>query len=100
MEGVRGWKEKGDYRGEEVEPFLEAWAASWGGTWHFDVDEVCDAGGDQAFVAISEWGTGAGSGASVDQRRYLTVTFGEGRLARVQQFSEPGGALKTLGLPD
>jgi hypothetical protein len=49
---------------------------------------------------ISEWGTGADSGASVDQRRYLTVTLGEGGLARVQQFSEPGDALKTLGLAD
>ena len=59
MEGVLGWTEKGVYRGDEVEPFLEAWAASWGGTWHFDVDEVRDAGGDQVFVAIHEWGTGA-----------------------------------------
>ena len=100
MEGVLGWTEKRVYRGEEVEPFLQAWAASWGGTWHFDVDEVRDAGGDQVFAAIHEWGTGADSGARVDQRRYFAVTLREGRVARVRMFSERSDALKTLGLEE
>jgi ketosteroid isomerase-like protein len=100
MTGVVGWAEKRIYRDEEVEPFLQGWADSWGGTWHFDVDEVRDAGGDQVFVAIHEWGTGVDSGASVDQRRYFAVTVRDGRLARVQMFSERGDALESLGLEE
>jgi ketosteroid isomerase-like protein len=98
MAGVLGWAEKRVYRDEEVEPFLQAWADSWGGTWHFDVDEVRDAGSDQVFVAIHEWGTGVDSGASVDQRRYFAVTLHGNRLARVQMFSKRGDALEILGL--
>jgi ketosteroid isomerase-like protein len=100
MAGVVGWTEKRVYRGEEVEPFLQAWADSWGGTWHFDVDEVRDAGRDRVFVAIHEWGTGVDSGATVDQRRYFAVTLRDGRFARVEMFSERGDALETLGLRD
>ena len=98
MAGVVGWTEKRVYRGEEVEPFLQAWAASWGGTWHFDVDEVRDAGGDQVFVAIHEWGTGAESGASVDQRRYFAATLRGGQIVRVRMFSERADAVKAVGL--
>jgi hypothetical protein len=97
MSGVAGWVEKRVYRGQEVLPFLQAWADSWQ-NWHFDLEEVRDAGGEQVFAAIHEWGIGAGSGANVDQRRYFAITLHAGRMVRIQMFSDSAEALKALGL--
>ena len=99
MSGVAGWVEKRVYRGREVMPFLQAWADSWQ-DWHFDVEEVRDAGGEQVFAAIHEWGIGTGTGAHVDQRRYLALTLRGGRAVRVQMFSERAEALKAVGLAE
>jgi ketosteroid isomerase-like protein len=100
MSGVTGWPEKRVYRGrEEVATFLQAWAASWE-EWHFDVDEVRDAGGDNVFAAIHEWGIGTGTGASVDQRRYFALTLRAGRAVLVRMFSERSEALQAVGLEE
>src|SRR5436190_14561242 len=70
MSGVVGWPEERTYRGlEAVRAFLEGWMASWS-EWHFDTEEIADFG-DHVFVAIREWGWGADSGASVEQRRFF-----------------------------
>jgi ketosteroid isomerase-like protein len=97
MSGVVGWLEKRVYRGQEVGELLEAWAASWK-TWHFDLDEVRDAGGEQVFAAIHEWGIGVESGASVDQRRYFAINLGGGRMVHVRMFSDRAEALEAAGL--
>jgi ketosteroid isomerase-like protein len=97
MSGVIGWTEKRVYRGREVLEFLREWAASWR-DWHFDVDEVRDAGDDQAFVAIHEWGTGVESAATVDQRRYFALDLRDDRMVRVRMFSERAEALEAVGL--
>jgi ketosteroid isomerase-like protein len=84
MSGVAGWPEKQVYRGsEEVASFLRAWADSWQ-EWHFDVDEVRDAGADKVFAAIHERGIGAGTGATVEQRRYFALGLREGRAVSVE----------------
>jgi ketosteroid isomerase-like protein len=97
MTGVTGWAEKQVYRGAEILPFLQGWASSWRG-WHFDVDEVRDAGGQLVFVAIHEWASGVESEVAVDQRRYFAVHVERGRLMRVRMFSERSDALKAAGL--
>ena len=99
MSGVTGWLEKRVYRGPEVIPFLQAWADSWQ-DWHFDLDEVRDGEGGRVFAAIHEWGTGTGTGAHVDQRRYFALTLRGGRAVRVQMFCEHAEALKALGLEE
>ena len=58
MSGVTGWLEKRVYRGQEVVPFLQAWADSWQG-WHFELDEVRDAGGDPRNSGIPQFSDGA-----------------------------------------
>jgi hypothetical protein len=98
MTGVAGWAEKDVYRGPEILPFLQGWASSWQ-EWHFDVDEVRDAG-EEVFVAIHEWATGVESDASVDQLRYFAVAVNHERIMRVRMFSERDDALKAVGLED
>jgi ketosteroid isomerase-like protein len=97
MTGVAGWTEKAVYRGPEVPSFLREWASSWR-EWHFDVDEVRDAGAQRVFVAIHEWATGVESAASVDQRRYFAVDVDQGRIVRVRMFSDHADALEAVGL--
>jgi ketosteroid isomerase-like protein len=97
MSGVTGWLEKRVYRGQEVVPFLQAWADSWQ-DWRFELEEVRDAGGERVFAAIRERGIGLGSGASVDQRRYFALTLKQDRAVRVQTFSDRAAALKAVGL--
>jgi ketosteroid isomerase-like protein len=100
MSGVAGWPEKAVYRGyTEVAEFFQAWADSWQ-DWHFDLEEVRDASHEQVFVALHEWGTGAGSGASVDQHRYFAITIRDGRAVRIRMFSDRADALAALGLTD
>jgi ketosteroid isomerase-like protein len=100
MSGVTGWAEKQVYRGaDEVRPFLQAWANAWRG-WHYDVDDVCDAGEKQVFVAIHEWATGVESGVSVDQRRYFAIDLDNGLIVRIRMFSDREPALKAVGLEE
>jgi ketosteroid isomerase-like protein len=99
MSGVAGWAEESVYRGQEVGEFLQAWADSWL-DWHFDLEEVRDAGEEQVFTAIHEWGIGIGSGASVDQRRYFAITLRGGRMVRVRMFSDAAEALEAAGLSE
>jgi ketosteroid isomerase-like protein len=98
MSGVAGWPEQRVLRGQtEVAEFFQAWADSWE-DWHFDLEEVRDAADEMVFVALHEWGTGAESGANVDQRRYFVVTVREGRGVRVQMFTEAADAREAAGL--
>ena len=100
MTGVAGWPEKDVYRGvDEVLPFLQGWANAWR-DWHYDVDEVRDAGERQVFLAIHERGTGVESDAAVDQHRYFAVEVDQGLIVRVRMFSDRVDALKAAGLEE
>jgi ketosteroid isomerase-like protein len=100
MSGVTGWAEKQVYRGpDEILPFLQEWANAWRG-WHYDTEEVRDAGEKQVFVAIHELATGVESGVSVDQRRYFAVDLDGGLIVRIRMFSEHADALKAVGLEE
>ncbi len=99
MSGVTGWAEEQVYRGAKVGEFLQAWADSWR-DWHFEVEEVRDAGDEEVFSAIHEWGTGVESGVSVDQRRYFATTVRGGRIVRVRMFSDRAEALEAAGLSE
>jgi ketosteroid isomerase-like protein len=99
MSGVVGWPEERVYRGiEAIREFLETWIASWR-DWHFETEEITDLGAG-VFVAIREWGFGADSGASVEQRRFLVWWLRDGRTVRVEMFSQRGEALEAVGRAD
>lgn len=97
MSGVVGWPEERGYHGRKaVRDFLKGWVESWS-EWHFDTEQIVDLGND-VFVAIREWGLGADTGASVEQRRFFVWAMKDGRTVRVQMFSERRDALEAAGL--
>src|SRR4051794_40732600 len=97
MSGVTGWIEQEIYRGPQVLDFLEGWRQSWEG-WHFEVEEVCEGVGGQVLAGIHEVAKGADTGANVDQRRYLVSALRDGKIVRVQMFSDRQEALEAVGL--
>jgi ketosteroid isomerase-like protein len=100
LTGVPGWPEKRVYRGlEEIRAFVQAWANSFE-TWRFDLEEVRDAGDGRVFATIHEWGVGAESGAHVDQYRYAVLDVRDGRIVRVDMFSDRADALHLAGLQE
>ena len=50
--------------------------------------------------SIREWGIGTESKVSVEQYRYLIFTMRDGRIVRVEMFSERADALEAAGLPE
>jgi ketosteroid isomerase-like protein len=98
LSGVTGWPEKRVYQGlQEIEAFVVAWANSFE-EWHFDIEEVRDAGGERVYAAIHEWGIGLQSGARVDQYRYSVISMRHGRIVRIRMFSDRSAALRTADL--
>jgi hypothetical protein len=97
--GVTGWPEKRVYQGlQEIEAFVLAWANSFE-EWHFDVEEVRDAGGEWVYAAIHEWGIGLESRARVDQYRYSVIRLSDARIMLIRMFSDRSEALATAALP-
>ena len=63
------------------------------------IEEIIDAG-DQVVVIAHHEGRGRKSGVKVDTRFYEVYTVREGRVSRVDEFTERAEALKAAGLPE
>src|SRR5262245_44225369 len=74
----------------------------WQGAWEeleVSAEEFIDAG-DRVLVTEHHWGRGRGSGIGVDTRFYEVYTLREGRIVRMDQFTERAEALKAAGLQE
>jgi ketosteroid isomerase-like protein len=72
----------------------------WWETWENDetkVEEVIGVG-DRVFVTARFWGRGRASGAEVEGRHVEVYTLRDGKIIRVEEFSERGAALEAAGL--
>ena len=63
------------------------------------IEEIIDAG-DQVVVVAHHEGRGRKSGVKVDTRFYEVYTVREGKVSRVDEFTERAEALKAAGLPE
>ena len=96
MTGVVGWAEKDVYRGaEEVLPFLQGWANSWR-DWHFDIDEVRDAG-DWVVVPVRLIGRGRTSGAPFHEQEVHVFRLRDEKITEFREYREMSEALKAVG---
>ena len=62
-----------------------------------DVEQIIDAG-DQVVAVVHERATGRGSGLEVDQHLAQVLTIQDGRVVRIESFTDRADAVKALGL--
>jgi ketosteroid isomerase-like protein len=95
-----GWLEGAIYRGRDaVRHFLvDEWRGSWD-RYEARVEEVADAG-DRVLVFWSQRMVGAGSGVPVVLDSAQVCTVRDGKLARVDNYTDRAEALKAVGLSE
>jgi ketosteroid isomerase-like protein len=77
---------------------IERWASAFD-ELDVTIEEILDAG-DQVIVVAHHQGRGRASGAEVDTRFYEVYTLREGKVSRVDEFTERAQALEAAGLSD
>jgi ketosteroid isomerase-like protein len=81
-----------------VREFFRRWVGAFGNCG-FEVEEVID-GGDAVLVHIHQWGSGKGSGATVEGRFWEVWMIRDGKAVRVVHHSEKADALEAAGLSE
>jgi uncharacterized protein len=77
---------------------IERWASVWENLT-VTIEEIIDAG-EQVVLVAHHRGRGRGSGVEVDTRFYEVYTLRDGKVVRVDEFSERGNALQAAGLSE
>jgi ketosteroid isomerase-like protein len=83
---------------DEMRYDLERWASAFE-EFRVTFEEVIDAG-DQVVVVAHHQGRGRGSGIEVDARFYEVYTVREGKVSRVDEYTEREEALEAAGLSE
>ena len=85
------------YGPDAVRANYARWMEAWEGEPDTSVEEVIGVG-DHVFVIACFRGRGRGSGVRVTQRLYEVYTLRNGRILRVDEFSDRAEALEAVGL--
>ena len=92
-----GWPESKVYSGrEEVSRFLDEWLASWD-AYEAGVDEILDAG-DRVVALWWQRMTGRESGVPVELASAQVWTLRDGRVIRIDNYTDRAEALESVGL--
>ena len=93
-----GWVENKVYRGQdEVRRFLEEWLASWDRESYQASFELLDKE-EQVVVFWSQRMSGRGSGAPVKLDSAQVLTLRDGKVSRIDNYTDPNEALEAAGL--
>jgi hypothetical protein len=98
MSHVTGWPEKQCYRGRSG---LAEMATDWFATWDFwfELQDVCDLGGNRCVVMADDRMTGTGSGVALESVLWTQVaTVKRGLCIRVDNYTDRQEALQAVGL--
>ncbi len=85
------------YGPDAVRANYARWREAWQGQPETAVEEVIGVG-DHVLVIACFQGRGRGSGVRVEQRLYEVYTLRNGRILRVDEFSDRAEALEAVGL--
>jgi ketosteroid isomerase-like protein len=85
------------YGPDAVRANYARWSEAWQGQPETAVEEVIGVG-DHVLVIACFQGRGRGSGVRVEQRLYEVYTLRNGRILRVDEFSDRAEALEAVGL--
>jgi ketosteroid isomerase-like protein len=93
-----GLPDAGSYLGlEELAEYMRGFLEPWERIT-IEADEVIEAG-DSVFVAVSQRGTGQGSGAAAELHYFHVWTFRAGRAIRLETVRDRDEALAKAGIP-
>jgi ketosteroid isomerase-like protein len=81
---------------DAVRTSLAHWKAEWE-DYEVVPEEFVDSG-DQVVVTVRLGGRGRGSGVQIDARFYDVYTLRDGKIVRMDQFTERSEALEAVGL--
>lgn len=99
MSHFRGWPERQVYEGiEGTESFLADWTAAWD-DWQLEVESMHDEG-DKVVVLVRQRGRSKVAGMAVDMSFAQVWTLRDGKQTRMEMYSDPGEALKAVGLEE
>jgi ketosteroid isomerase-like protein len=83
---------------DEVRASLERWKAAWD-DYEMIPEEYADRG-DRVVVTVRLRGRGRGSGVEIDARFYDVYTLRDGKIVRMDQFTERSEAIEAVGLAE
>jgi ketosteroid isomerase-like protein len=99
MSKYEGWPEQQRYEGiDGAQRFLDDWTGAWD-DWGLEIQEIYDAG-DKAVAVVHQWGRARATGMALDMVFAQTWTIREGRLTRMDMYSDPSEAIKAAGLEE
>jgi ketosteroid isomerase-like protein len=97
MSNFHGWPEQQLYEGAAgAEAFLGEWIAAWD-DWEIEVEALHDAG-EKVVAIMHQRGRSKTSGMQVEMSFAEVWTLRDGKQARMQMYSDPNEALRSVGL--
>jgi ketosteroid isomerase-like protein len=97
MSNFRGWPEQQTYEGiEGANAFLSEWIGAWD-HWEVEAEAFHDAG-DKVVAIMHQRGQSKATGAPVDMYYAQVWTLDEGKLTRMEMYSDQSEALRAVGL--
>ena len=99
MSKYEGWPEQQRYEGVDgAQRFIDDWTGAWD-DWEIEIEEIYDVG-DEVVVVVHQRGRARTTGMALDMAFAQTWTIRDGRLTRMDMYSDPSDALKAAGLTD
>ena len=97
MSKYEGWPEQQRYEGADgAQRFLDDWTGAWD-DWELRIEGIYDAS-DKVVVVVHQQGRARITGMALDMVFAQTWTIRDGRLARMDMYSDPADALEAAGL--
>ena len=96
MSKYEGWPEQQRYEGVDgAQRFIDDWTGAWD-DWEIEIEEIYDVG-DEVVVVVHQRGRARTTGMALDMAFAQTWTIRDGRLTRMDMYSDPSDALKAVG---
>ena len=97
MSQYEGWPEQQRYEGVDgAQRFVDDWTGAWD-DWEIEIEEIYDVG-DEVVVVVHQRGRARTTGMALDMAFAQTWTIRDGRLTRMDMYSDPSEAIKAAGL--
>jgi ketosteroid isomerase-like protein len=100
MTAFHGWPEQQVYEGlDESRRFIREWSEPFE-DWQIELEALHDAGEDRVLAIVRQHGRSKSTGLPVDMVFGQLFTVRDGMQTRMQMYSDPDEALRSVGLQE